>query len=187
MKVYFTASITGKKYYLENYKEIIKSLKRLGHTVLSEHVISGPEKFNLLSKKERMKFHEKLNNLISRCDLFIAEVSFPSLSVAYEISLALKKDKPTLILYLETNEEQELPGILEGMESERLLISQYRPAELPDLLGYSVNFLKQKVDQRFTFFITPKISHYLDEITKRRKTPRSVYLRRLIEKDMEKA
>lgn len=186
MKIYFTASITGRKYYLENYKEIIRILKKLGHTVLSEHAISGPEKFNLLSKKERIQFQEKLNNLISSCYLFIAEISFPSISVSYEISLSLKENKPTLILYSDKTKGEDLPGILEGIESERVFISQYRLEELQDLLCDSINFLGQQVDQRFTFFITPKISHYLDEITRRRKIPRAVYLRRLIEEEMDK-
>ncbi|MBL7150908.1 ribbon-helix-helix domain-containing protein [Candidatus Microgenomates bacterium] len=184
MKIYFTASITGKKYYLKNYERIIKILKDSAHKVLSEHAISGPNHFDSESKKARVRFHQRLKDLIASCDVFIAEVSFPSISVAYEISLALKKNKPSLILYSHQNKEQDLPGILGEIEGDKLLIFKYKLPELPDLLRQSLAFLKEKTDQRFTFFITPKIARYLDEISRKKKIPRAVYIRRLIENDM---
>lgn len=185
MKIYFTASNTGKENYLKNYQKIIKTLKKLGHQVLSEHALGNPQK-NPNCQKAKQKFHQKLKSFISDCDLFIAEVSSPSIAVAYEISLSLKKNKPTLILYSERNTEQDLPGILGEKESDKVMISQYKLGELAGFLEQAIEYLKQKMDQRFTFFITPKIARWLDKIANLEKIPRAVYIRRLIEEDMKK-
>ena len=39
---------------------------------------------------------------------------------------------------------------------------------------------------RFTFFITREIAAYLDKVTVRKKVPKAVYLRKLVEEDMKK-
>jgi hypothetical protein len=44
----------------------------------------------------------------------------------------------------------------------------------------------ENIDTRFNFFISPKIGNFLDWIAKKKKLPRAVYLRKLIEDDMDK-
>lgn len=54
------------------------------------------------------------------------------------------------------------------------------------LLKEAMSKAENKVDVRFNFFVTPRILLYLDWLAKNKKLPRSVYLRNLIESDMEK-
>jgi len=43
---------------------------------------------------------------------------------------------------------------------------------------------REKVDVRFNFYISPEIGRYLDWISQRKKLPRSVFLRGLVERHM---
>src|SRR5437868_4502190 len=102
MIVYFTASLAAKDQYLPNYQAIIEFLKSKGHTVISDHITGASETLVRLSTRtERLQFHSQLEKWISSCDFMIAETSFPSISVGYEISLALRLGKPILVLYSE--------------------------------------------------------------------------------------
>jgi hypothetical protein len=47
------------------------------------------------------------------------------------------------------------------------------------------DYLSDTQDVRFNFFISPQIGNYLDWVSKNKRIPRAVYLRRLIEEDMK--
>jgi 2'-deoxynucleoside 5'-phosphate N-hydrolase len=183
MKIYFVASITGKKYYLDNYKKIIKELENLGHTVISDHII-GAETEQLLneSSNERSAHYKKVKKWLSSVDIVIAEVSYPSVSVGYELAHALEKGKPVLALHV----PEKVPVALLGEPSDKLTMESYLKEELKKDLNILVKLTADQMDVRFNFFVSPKIVNYLDWIAKKKKMPRAVYLRRLIEKEMEK-
>ena len=88
MKIYFSGSIRGgrrdKKIYLE-----INHLKKFG-PVLSEHV--GSQKLRNTGEKINVeKIYKRDVELIAASDVFIAEISSPSLGVGHEIGLALRE------------------------------------------------------------------------------------------------
>ncbi|MBM3283848.1 hypothetical protein FJY90_06420, partial [Candidatus Gottesmanbacteria bacterium] len=104
MTVYFTASIVGKRHYLSNYQKIIGILKAKNLEVISDHIINTTEAQIRMEKvEERIRFQKQLEKWLNSCDYVVAETSFPSISVGYEISLALHYGKPVLILYSEGN------------------------------------------------------------------------------------
>lgn len=182
MTVYFTASIVGKDNYLQNYLRIIDILKSQNHKVIAEHIINTTEKqIRLKSRDERLKFHEQLEDWINSCNFMIAETSFPSISVGYEISLALQRGKPVLILY----SEGDPPSLFAYHEEEKLVCERYTMENLHGIMNDFINYTEGKNDTRFSFFITSKIAAYLDEVSRKEKLPKSVYLRKLIEKDMK--
>lgn len=183
MRVYFTASIVGKKYHLNNYLKIVEYLKAKGYEVISDHIINTTEaKIRIESKEERLNFQNKLKDWIKSCDLMIAETSFPSISVGYEISLGLEFGKPVLILY----SEGDPPSLLAHHKDENLVCEKYTATNVQDIINDFINYAEASVDTRFTFFITPNIASYLERISRKEKLPKSVYLRKLIEKDMQK-
>lgn len=182
MKIYFNASITGKKEYGENYQKIVDALQEMDHKVVYEHVFKT--EINHLaseSTKERAEHHKYVSSSLNNADLMVTEVSYPSVSVGYEIGLALDKNKPVLALYA----TESPPPALAGENSEKFIIAQYDPMDLKSSLQILINELVELQDTRFNFFISPKHQNYLDWIAKHRKIPRSVFLRRLIEEHME--
>jgi len=182
MKVYFTASIVGKKNYLKNYLEIIETLKEKDCFVTSDHIIKHTaEAIRLEKKEDRLKFHKQLERWIGSCNFMVVESTFPSISVGYEISLALKFNKPVLILYCEGDP----PSLLDHHHEDSLVCEKYTSDTLPDIIDDFMNFAQGSADSRFTFFITPEIASYLEKVAKKEKLPKSVYLRRLIIKDKQ--
>lgn len=182
MIVYFTASIVGKKKHLANYLKIIDTIRNKNFSIISDHIIKTTEaQIHFETKEARLKFSEQLEKWISSCDFLIAETSFPSISVGYEISIALKLGKPVLILF----SEGDAPSLLAHHKDEKLVCERYTPETLKDIVDDFINYMQGTEETRFTFFITPKIALHLEKISKAEKTPKSVYLRRLIEKDIK--
>lgn len=183
MKVYFTASIAAKEQFQPNYEAIINFLKKQQATVISDHIMGSTENsINKETRDQRLKFHKQLEHWIHTCDCMIAETSFPSISVGYEISLALKVGKPVLVMY----SKGDPPSLLAYHNDEKLMCEKYSLANASEVINSFLHFVHEKSDLRFTFFITPRIASYLDAIAKEDKLPKSVYLRKLIETDIKK-
>lgn len=182
MKIYFVASIAGKIKFGENYKNIISLLEELGHKVTENTMKPTLNEVYSLTDDGKIEQYRNVLKWIQNSDMLVAEATHPSLGVGYEISLALEKGKPVVVLYAEGN----APHFLEGYDNEKLVIVKYRMEELRDTLGDSIKFAAEQTDIRFNFFISPKISNFLDWMSREKRIPRSVYLRRLIENDMSK-
>jgi len=181
MNIYFTASISGKKHYLSNYQKIIDVLQKYGHKVTSEHIIDASEnQIDMESHEEREKFHKQLKKWIIKSDCVVVEVSFPSISIGFEISLALSLGKPVLILYT-----KDAPSLLSSYENEKLMCMQYNIHELKNILEDFLNYVHGNTSRRFTFFVSSQIDAYLESVSRKKHIPKAVYIRNLIEKDRD--
>lgn len=182
MRAYFTASIVGRKYHLEHYQLIGKLLRDKGVDVMDEHILNVSEKdIQIQSKDKRLAFHKRLEDAVNSSDFLVAETSFPSISVGYEISMALDRGKPVLILY----NEGDPPSLFAYHENEKIVCEQYTPDTLPTIITDFLHFVRGEADTRFTFFISSKQASYLAKMSKKHRVPKSVYLRTLIDKDMD--
>jgi len=183
MLAYFTASIVGKKHHLNNYLKIIEILKAKNCEVISDHIIKfSPSQIKMETKEERLAFQQQLEKWINSCDFVVAETSFPSISVGYEISLAIHHRKPVLILYSEGNP----PSLLAHYKEEFLVCEKYSQNSLQETIEDFLNYVQGASDSRFTFYITSEIASYLEKVSKKEKIPKSVHLRKLIEENMKK-
>ena len=181
MKAYFTASVVGKRQNGTNYQKIIDALRVKGISVQSEHIMDATEaSIRIKTKEERLAFIKKLENWISDCDCMIVETTFPSISVGYEIALGLSRGKPILILY----SDGVPPSLLAAYQEDKVVCEKYTPAALPEIIDLFINFVRGATDMRFTFFITPMIATYLENLAREEKIPKAVYLRKLIERDI---
>lgn len=182
MNIYFTASIVGKEKFLPNYLKIINILQSLGHKVTSDHIIkSSEDQINSESHEELEKFHKNLKNWIMNSDCVVVETSFPSISVGFEISLALNLGKPVLLLFT-----KEAPSLLSSYENEKLICTQYKINDLKNIVDDFLNYVRGKSEHRFTFFINSKIANFLEEISRKKHLPKSVFVRGLIEREIDK-
>lgn len=184
MTVYFTASIAGKQSYEKHYQAIINILAKKGHTVISEHIMDTAQShIHLESREELDAFHNQLEQWIGTCDFVLAETSYPSISVGYEISLARERRKPVLILY----RERHPPSLFVHSRDENIVCEQYTMGSLEDSIQSFINYVSGVHDMRFTFFITPAIAAHMEKVSKARNIPKSAYLRSLIEQDIHHA
>ncbi len=98
MRIFFAGSIRSGRNLLPVYKQIIQLLKKLGHTIVSEHVASTrlEETENKLTDEEIFKSDIRF---IDECDCLVAEVTMPSIGVGYEICYAVSKGKRVVCVY----------------------------------------------------------------------------------------
>lgn len=183
MKIYFTASLRGKKEFGEQYQQIVQLLTKISGKVFSDHILKNEFKqVEVESKVDARKNYEKLLLEIKKSDIVVAEVSAQSLSVGHELTEAMSLSKPVIVLY--TGEHR--PGLLFGSMYDKMQIIQYDLNNLEEKIRTAIEEALKHADVRFNFFVSPKILNYLDWVAQKRMIPRSVFLRSLIEHEMKK-
>lgn len=184
MKIYFTAAISdipaGQQ---DNYKAIVSALKNLGHRVVAGHILDKkPEQIASQDRDELLEICRKMVAWKNQSDLIVAEVSYPSFGVGQEITYSLTNMKPVIALYLKGRR----PNLLTAVGTEYLHLAEYLPDNLQKTLEDFIEYAKETADTRFNFFISPEIEAFLDFISKKKKVPRAVFLRQLIDEDRQK-
>jgi len=183
MKVYFTASIRGKRLYGENYKKIFEAIQELGYQNVDDLLFRIElGKFYEGSQKDRVNLYRETISKIRNADIVILEVSIPSLSMGYVMEKSLVEGKPVIALYLEGLNSY----FAEGIEDERLQVLPYRQDDIKKTLKYATEEARKQIDARFTILFPPRIMVYLDKVCKEKGVPRSVFIRNLIEERMRK-
>lgn len=181
MKIYFTGSVSGLDEYKENYTKIVDTLERLGHRVYEETTkVTEEYVYDEISDEDKINYYKKTLKWMNAADIIVVEASHPSLSIGHELSVALEKGKPVIVLY----SQGKAPHFLVGVQSEKLIVEKYSLDDLKQTLESALEYASEQQDTRFNFFISPKIANYLDWISREKRIPRAVYLRRLIEEDM---
>lgn len=98
MKIYFSGSIRGGREHDEWYSFIVKELSLFGE-VISEFVadksLTSYGSLNMTDKE----IYERDISFINECDIFIADITVPSLGVGYEIAYAEKLNKDIYCFY----------------------------------------------------------------------------------------
>lgn len=178
MKIHFTAALRGNK---EVYQKFFNILKKLGYEIITDHILKRDiEEVEKETPEEAELYSRKMQRWIRNADIVISEVSVSDVSVGYEITIALNLGKPVILLYTRGNE----PHALKGTNLEKLHTFSYNLDNLEEVLKEALVYAKDQMDVRFNFFISPKIGAYLDWMSRTKKVPRAVYLRKLIEEDM---
>lgn len=184
MKVFYTASLRGVNSYRDRLRGIFDLIEKMGHKNLDNILfnIENDDTFYNSDHEEKIAHFKRMVNLIKQADIVVLEVSTHSLSMGYILHKALEMNKPVIALY----QPGKSPFFIQGIEDEKLQVIEYTDNNLEDTLRDAIDYAQGKADVRFNFFISPSIGNYLDWVSKVKKIPRSVYLRGLIEKDMEK-
>lgn len=183
MRAYFSAALFQKDKLGDNYRRIVDCLVSKGYQVLEDTTKVTLDDAIAKSDKERVDYYKNVLKWVDRSDVVVVEASFPStLSIGHEISLALEKNKPVVVMYLNGRD----PSFMLGLRSDRVIWAKYSGSDLEETLGNALVKAKNMADVRFNFFVSPRILNYLDWVAKKRMTPRSVFLRDLIEREMKK-
>lgn len=182
MKVYFTAAITNvSKDIKDNYRQIIGRLEKMGHTVIHSDVLLEDESVVSQPSEVAIANQKKLSKWKKQADVVLVEASTPSFGVGQEITEALSDNKQVVVLYA----GKAKPHVLVSQNQEAIYFAEYSKETLPKVLEDYIEYARSNSDTRFNFFISPQIGYYLDWVSRKRKLPRAVYLRRLIEEEMK--
>lgn len=187
MKVYFAASLRGKKFYENYYRKIYRTIEELGYThidklLLETSVNDFYKKLESGGYKAHIDFYYKTIKNIKKGEINIFECSFPSLGIGSQVEQSLQLEKPTIILYLKNH----IPHYIEGAMHDRLIIRKYSQKNLKIILQNALKEAKKYKEKRFNFFISPKILSYLDQRSKTMEMTKSTFVRGLIIEDIKK-
>jgi hypothetical protein len=183
MKVFFNASLTGKREYGKNYQAIYDAIKSSNCQIVAAPVFEGnPDKVAEETVNQAETYYQKLTKWMRSADLTFFEVSYPSTGVGHEVAMALMNSKPVIALHV----EDKIPYVLDSIPNDKLQVIEYRMDNVTDIIKEAIKYAEDMVDTRFNFFVSPKIVSYLDWVSKEKRLPRAVYLRKLIEDEMKK-
>lgn len=186
MKIYFSAAVYAKEKYGKQYLQIVKTIEAMGHTIQHEHITNSEKTFDKIKKHDAVdsdEYYRQAQKWINQSDIVVFEASFPSsLNIGHEITVALEKGKPVVVLYKKGFDSM----FLDGLHSDKLFLVEYTDDSLAETVKDTISYAKDQSDTRFNFFLPPSLMSYMDWVAEKRKVPRSVYLRELIERDREK-
>jgi len=184
MKFYFIASVEGNK---ESYQVIFNFLKELGCQSVTDDILTRTqEQIDRETSKESAEYIQRRDRWIGQADFVVLDFTYQEISIGYEMMIALDKGKPAIILY-EKNIGRIPPG-LKGINDERIQIYEYEKdnlAQLKQTLKIALEEVKEQVTTRFTLLLPPRIISFLDELSRNKKIPRSVFIRSLIQREMK--
>lgn len=181
MKVYFSATITEDTNTKDHYSDLIRILTAAGHKVYEygSHKLN-PENLINRSDTEIKEAYSQLNKYLKNSDVYIAEISKPSVGIGYEISQAIAMKKPALVLCHKDSSFQPLATI-EGNKSKYLRFEIYEEKNLEEIVNKFMKEAKQKVDTKFILIISPEIDRYLEWASENRRMHKAQVVRSAIE------
>jgi hypothetical protein len=183
MKVYFSSSMRAKKINGDIFTKIYQTIIDLGYKHTSDFLLKAdPDEFYQRTPKDEKEFYKKMVSQIKSADVCVFEVSRHSLGIGYAVNMALDFGKPVVLLH----QSGRKPYLFSAVKTDKLKLVEYNMTNLKGLLQDMLDEARSNIDIRFTFFITPKINQFLRYITRVKKIPRAVYLRTLLDKEMEK-
>jgi len=188
MKIYFVASIAAAEKTGVDYSVLTDALRELGHKVQDDHIVNVSLGYVEQGTENSYREHyKKIVKWMKKADVVVAEVSFPSsINIGHEITLAREYEKPVLALYTKNKS----PMMLEGNVDEKFIMAEYDINDTKSLKALFKDKLEKLIslnDIRFNFFISPKMSRFLEWVSKDRMIPKAVFLRRLIEQEIDKS
>lgn len=130
MKIYFGAAITHSRELLPLYQKIVTTLQKMGHQILSEHVVDP--NLRLGDGLSAAKLFERETKTVEQADAMIAEVTTPSWGTPFLMSHALSHQKPVLALFYGDN-SQEVPLMIKGHPE--LYVENYNKDNLKIILS----------------------------------------------------
>jgi len=186
MKVHFISSRTSLEKDIDSLRKISNIIKDLGHDLAEEWL---EDAYALLVKESSKRsdwtatYKSRLAT-IAKSDVVIAEATYDSFGVGYQVSAAVQQKKPVLILRHATADSN---AFATGVIDDWVLHKTYEENSLTTIIGdfIEANDIKTK-DLRFNFFIDRQIYNYLRWASFKTNRTKAEILRDLVLKEINK-
>jgi len=183
MKVYFVGSPKGKPKFGKNYKKIYRALESLGHKQLTDLTVKvEPEDHYKLSEDELVKHYNETMGYVRQADVVVVEASTQSMAMGYIVNQAVESLKPVVILHA----HGKVPFFVSAIQDDKVQVVEYALESVKEVLESAIEYAQDQMETRFNFFISPRLSRYLDWVARKMRVPRAVHLRSLLEEDMKR-
>ncbi len=182
MKIYYisTSHISDDT---NNY--IAQTIESLGQSIKTRDRVSNYESYNFDNAKKAFVNNSKA---IRNADIVVAECSYQSSGLGYEISFAIEEKKPVIALYSLTDDIanpahiKSVPTSLRGNTSRYLLVKQYDLKTIKKTLELAIKDAESMIDTKFILIIPPAIDRYLEWNVREKGVSKAEVTREAIEK-----
>jgi len=125
MKIYLAAPMLGVRDALPTVRRVAEALEAAGHEILTRHVLD--DVLDIARGMTPGEVYERDVKLMEEADVCVAEISYPSLGVGFEIAYALLRGKPVIALCRRDRLEK-TSALIRGIHGLRFKIIPYSTA-----------------------------------------------------------
>lgn len=185
MKIGLLTSHRGQKQYEREHTAILSCLEKKGHEVVHSMDVSL-EQLLPLGWLEREAIFMDFYKELEHCDIVFAESTVQSTQVGFGVSYLRAKGIPVVILTIrDVDAYSPKKNVYSNIEN--LMFVQYDLSDIQSVLQDALDYMEQQIDKRFTVVFPAHLLAQIDERVQKQKLPKSVYIRQLIEKDLQES
>ncbi|MBL8014708.1 MAG: hypothetical protein JNK26_00790 [Candidatus Doudnabacteria bacterium] len=187
MKVWFGCTTAEWKNYRQYYFAIRNGLVDKGCVILHDWLDAAEKISQMKQPYERSKkIYQSVIDAISEADLVIIENTIPNFSTAHQITFALQRRKPTLVLRLHKDDTLFADSYIESLGSPDLVVKEYTLENLGQTLNEFIKVNEVGNTQgRYNVVLNKKHKYYLDWASTTHKKSRSEILRDSLDKTIQ--
>jgi len=187
MKVYFTASTADFNKYKDDYFAIRDFLIVENHTLTRDWLKHTGERIK--AKKSDVynirEIYKKCMIAINKADLVIIEDTVSNFSTGHQITVALQKQKPTLVLWQGEKHRHFNTMFIHGIDSDYLETARYTSSDYKKIIRKFVNKYQHIHNKtRFNLVINQSERNYLDWIQLNRGLSRTRVIRNALKHEL---
>lgn len=189
MKYYFTGSTRRIQADGARYKMINEFMETLGYKALNYvhfPANNSVRKHNYERiQKGEISVYDLQMSLIDQADILIADVTTESVTVGYQVSYAIRKKIPVLVL-VNSDNERSISVVLTDDHLGLLTIEKYTTEV--DIKQILKKFVKNAISERikFNFFLNIPIHNYITKRASNEGKNKSQVIRDIIQEEMQK-
>lgn len=192
MKVHFACSTSELEIYNKNYIDICDIIRDLGHIITRDWINNAVKTLPAYKKGklkiDRVDIYNKAVQSLLASNVVVIEGTVSSFSIGHQMTLALSKNKPTLVLIYNdgsTSKNKLQSSFIHGIKSPFLTVAKYSNTD--DLRRILSHFLAKStnVSVKFNIVLSKEIDNYLDWASFFYKKNKSEVIRDIIAKRMK--
>lgn len=186
MLVHFIAPVEGLKENIDNLRLVVKTLRDEGHELTRdwlEEAYEGEVTPKVDGTAVWQDIIQHNFEAIAKAEVLIADISYDSTAIGFQIAMAVQQKKPTLLIL---REGRKVSRFTWNIPSSFLSRVEYNKDTVADIIK---PFLKENdigtKDMRFNFFIDRQIYNYLRWAALKTGKTKAEVLRELVNREIE--
>ena len=182
MNAYFTCTVARNEDNIRVLGRVEQAAKLERFKVSSIYTrFSNLDEYRKLNDEEAFTVFRKSEKVLKDSDVLIADVSYPSNRIGFEIATAISQKKPVLAIQ-DTRVNSKLSPPVQGNKSKHLKLLQFSDdQEMQDGIQRFLSDAKKQVDSKFILIISPEIDKYLEWASQERRVHKAQVVRNAIE------
>jgi nucleoside 2-deoxyribosyltransferase len=164
MKIWFGCTTAEWETYREHYFQIRNYLLELNCILIHDWILNAEKVYQSKTKRKRgADVYQFMLEAINQCDAVVIEHTVPNFSTAHQITYALQRQKPILVMRLHKDKTIFADSYLESLHNPLLTVSEYTTENYQEIIKrfLKINEIKNGF-ARYNLVLTHKHKYYLD-------------------------